>query len=333
MIRVLCMGWVCLFHAMIHCGFSVGIESIDKLVSIGAAGCQGFFMISGFMLRKKYRDVIWTKDLLKKYLFSRLIGIYPVYGALTFLAILTKYRFPDGIRPLLNVLPMQLSLLQVWFFPSSYPIMFNDNFWFLSVLFTLYLLFPALNCITNMLSSRTKKILCILLPIVSFYCYYICISLGQAFQAYYMSPLLRIFEFWLGSVIFDIADESSMKMKGRTVFAATVLCMSMLLLIYPRFSTNYNLYNIILLPYFAFLLFSAYKNPEWGHFPPVQYLSECGLSIYSCQSITILLKPFFTYYRGIAYVVVTLIAAVIIHEIVEKPLKWFFQRVVLPPSK
>lgn len=215
---------------------------------------------------------------------------------------------------------MQLSLLFVWFFPSSYPVMFNDNFWFLSVLFTLYLLFPLLNRAADMLGDKSKRVLCIMLPAASFYCYYASITLGQAFQSYYMSPLFRIFEFGLGIVLSDISAGSSRKIRWYTVCGVTAGCIVLLIKAYPTFGTMYNLYNIILLPYYSFLLFAAAagRGDKPGN-KALLYIAECGLCIYSCQSITIMLKPWFTHNRGITYIVVTLIAAVVMHEIVEKP--------------
>lgn len=64
-IRILCMAWILLFHARIHCGFFLGVEPIDNLILIGAVGVQGFFMTSGFVLRYNYKNMQLTPSSMK----------------------------------------------------------------------------------------------------------------------------------------------------------------------------------------------------------------------------------------------------------------------------
>lgn len=240
------------------------------------------------------------------------------------MSIVCKWGLPDTAT-LLKTLPMQLSLLQVWFFPSSYSIMFNDNFWYVSALFTLYLLFPLLNVVTDMLSLRTKKILCVALPIVSFYCYYISIMLGQAFQSYYMSALFRIFEFWLGILLVDITQASHIKVRWYAFIGVSLLCAVAMYIAFPYFQNHYNLYNIILLPYYSFLIFTVVKMEglpkKLAGSRVVRYMADCGLACYLCQSITCMWKGRFIIRPDLAYIVVTLVLAVLVHEIIEKPCK------------
>lgn len=155
LLRIILMVWILLFHAKIHFGYTVKFIYLDELISVGAVGVTGFFMISGFVLRYNYGTKLCSGTQIRNYFESRFAGIYPLYIFMLVVALLTHYRMPVSLKQTLLVLPFNMSMLQTFLQPQFANFFYNDNVWYISTAFMLYLLFPALNWILE--SSMKEK--------------------------------------------------------------------------------------------------------------------------------------------------------------------------------
>lgn len=333
-IRILCTFWVLFFHDNIHYGFVTGITILDEFISIGAVAVTGFFMLSGFSLRYHYKEAqLIKREEYAKYIKRRLTGVYPVYIFLLLAAILLRYRIGGGGVQFIQILPIQMSLLQVLLYPSLNIYLFNDNCWYLSALFVLYLLFPFLNELIKGFRTKQKVILCIGMTLLSWYIYYLNMMPDNpnVYLSYYCNPLFRIPEFVVGMLTADLVVECKKDINGKILMMlggiATVFALSGCHLLYSKWQTAYNLYNIIIIPYFTILLFAAGKSrgilstiASWKW---MQYITDMGLTIYLCQSLA-----FVTFERipikadpRIAFIILTIVYAFLVHEIIERPCK------------
>ncbi len=335
-IRILCTFWILIFHDRIHYGFKTGITILDEFISIGAVAVTGFFMLSGFSLRFNYREICIAKKCeFVNYIKRRLAGIYPVYIFLVLCALIFHYRIGDG--EIVKVLPIQIVLLQILIYPSLNVYLFNDNCWYLSALFVLYLLFPFFNEILREISTKRKVILCFALSFCSWYIYYLNMmpENSNAYLFYYCNPLFRIPEFMVGMLAADLVNECKIKKTGKLAIlgvVATILAFMGCHFLYSRWQILYNLYNIIIIPYFAVLLFVAGKSNgilnKIASSKIINYVTGLGLTIYLCQSLTIMTLEKVTINGNpqIIFIILTIIFAILVHEIIEKPFKKILKR-------
>lgn len=339
-IRLLCMLMILLFHAKIIYGFQIGVTVLDEIISIGAIAIVGFFMMSGFCLRHQYRGIsIISTGGGRYYLEKRLLGIYPAFLFLLLCALIFNYSLGAGWQDVIKILPMELSLLHITLNPLLNNYFFNTNTWYLSALFVLYLLFPYFNDIVDRLSKKCKIILCVLLPIISWYIYYLNMFIvpGNAYLFYYVNPLFRIPEFFVGMLASDIMSETRLHIKWWQVTGATLLAAIIIHFLYPYWNGNniYNLYNIIAIPYFLFLLLAAAGVREGtivGKLAAnkcIKYITSLGLGVYLCQSLSIMVLAkgwlHIPCRADMAFMILTIIFAIFLHEIIEKPSKKIFQ--------
>lgn len=208
---------------------------------------------------------------------------------------------------------------------------YNDNFWYISTLFVLYLFFPYLNELADAVSRKKRRILCALLPILAWYIYYLNIYYppGNAFLFFYTNPLFRIPEFFVGVLASDIVFEGIVKIKWWQTIFISVIVGTAIHCLYPFWSTLYNMYDIIVIPYFFVLLLaagSARDNTAFSKIAKsrcVKYVTSLGLSVYLCQSLAVMAleKNWISipYNKGIIFIITTIILAVLLHAIVKIP--------------
>lgn len=298
-IRIIGMTMILLFHARLIYGFQIGLAWADKLIFIGAIFVTVFFMLSGFGLRKSNTSLsIQDKDSLKRYYKKRILAIYPLFLLLTIVALLFQFRVMDSLEETLLRLPLQFSMLHILFGKEMHGFLFNDNCWYISALFVLYLLFPFFNMFVNRLHVRAKICLCVVLWILSFGMYaFLIYRTEQVFLDYYPNPFQRIPEFLIGMLLADLSECVGKKWVGvgktcgiiivlTSVFAT--VCLSFL---QPHFTIEINLYNLIVIPCTA-VIFLCVANWDWlnqlGNTKFVRWLAGLGLEIYLCQSFAIL---------------------------------------------
>lgn len=335
-IRIIGMLTILLFHNHIHFGFVTGIVIIDEMISIGAVAIVAFFMISGFGLRHAYREMHWNKEKLNAYYKKRLRSFYPVYIFFVMVALICNYGLYGTWAETMKAMPMQLSALQILLNPLLATFAFNDNLWYLSALFVLYLLFPYLNEILNLIDAKRKRLLCVLLPVVSWYLYDLNIEMENpnAFLFYYCNPVFRIPEFFMGMLVADLIQERKSGVNWKFIVGGgTIAFVLGCHLLYPLYFMHYNLYNIIAMPYFAMMLFAVSNMREGLCYQMaksrfIRYITDLGLAVYLCQSFSVMIleRVEIHYDSKVTFVILTILFALFIHEAIEKPAKKIWKK-------
>lgn len=186
--------------------------------------------------------------------------------------------------------------------------LFNDNCWYISALFVLYLLFPLLNTLVNKLSMKIKWMLCVVLWLLSVGIYFYFVYCTEyVFLDYYPNPFLRIPEFMIGMMLGDLSENGDVKIwmdkfpwlckQNRNlvcsaVFGAVVIMASVCLtFLYPYFKQETNLYHVLVIPCTG-ICFLCIAKWEWinriGGKKAVRWLAGLGLEMYLCQSFATL---------------------------------------------
>ena len=331
-IRIIGMTMILLFHAKLMYGFSVGMPWLDQMISIGAIFVTVFFMLSGFGLRKSNKDLS-VRDFsgVLKYYKKRIVSIYPLFLLLSIVALVFQFRVMDSWGETLARLPIQFSMLHILFGKEMHGFLFNDNCWYISALFVLYLLFPLLNEVVNRLSTRAKVCLCVVLWIVSVGVYFYCVyGTELTFLDYYPNPFLRIPEFMIGMMVADLSENVAEKKPNRFVVliagAVVVVATVCLTLLYPYFKQETNLYNVVVVPCTA-MLFLCIAHWDWinrvGRMKVVRWLAGLGLEVYLCQSFATLVLTLVKVDGGVdevAFILLSVMFAVVVNMGVSRPI-------------
>ena len=169
-------------------------------ISEGYLGVSFFFILSGFILSFKYKDAFLNKTItFKKFILSRIFRIYPLHF-LTFIFAfyLSYYNNLDDVTFWLKSLS-NVTLVQSFIPVREYFFSFNGVSWSISNEMFFYIAFPLL----ILLFSRFKKyiFLVLLIPLII-------IIARQSTEVnhwiYYINPLFRIADFFLGIVLHDV---------------------------------------------------------------------------------------------------------------------------------
>ena len=326
-IRIIGMTTILLFHARLIYGFQIGLAWIDELIFIGAIFITVFFMLSGFGLRKSNSSLrIQDKDSMKQYYKKRILAIYPLFFLLTIVALLFQFRVMDTLEETLLRLPIQFSMLHILLGKEMHGFLFNDNCWYISALFVLYLLFPFLNMFVNRLSARTKIGLCIVLWMLSFSIYaFFVFQTEQVFLDYYPNPFLRIPEFLIGMLLADLSEQVEEKWGnvgkycGVIVVFTAVFATVCISLLRPYFLLEINLYNLVVIPCTS-VIFLCVAHWDWlnqlGRTKLARWLAGLGLEMYLCQSFAILTLTLIkvdSRWDELAFIGLTVVFAVVVN--------------------
>jgi len=326
-IRIIGMTTILLFHARLIYGFQIGVDWIDELIFIGAIFITVFFMLSGFGLRKSNPSLtIHDKNRLKRYYKKRILTIYPLFLLLTIVALLFQFRMMDTLEETLLRLPIQFSMLHILLGKEMHGFLFNDNCWYISALFVLYLLFPFLNMFVNRLSVRAKVGLCVVLWMLSFGIYaFFVFQTEQVFLDYYPNPFLRIPEFLIGMLLADLSEQVDEKWDyfgkycGVIVVFTAVFATVCISLLRPYFLLEINLYNLVVIPSTS-VIFLCVTHWDWlnqlGRTKLVRWLAGLGLEMYLCQSFAILTLTLIkvdSRWDELAFIGLTVVFAVVVN--------------------
>lgn len=151
-LRVYTVFMVFLFHSWMHLGCSFG--KLTSFVSEGAVYMTLFFMMSGYVLGLKYKELPMDGAALLTFYKKRLVSVLPLY-------IVCVILYPPifGEETLLQnllILPVELFGIQS-VFPSLMTVTHNGGTWFVSCIVICYLLFPLAILLIRTIS---KKCLC-----------------------------------------------------------------------------------------------------------------------------------------------------------------------------
>lgn len=334
-IRIISALCIYLFHSHIHLGCTYSI--FTPFISEGAIFMVAFFILSGFSLYYNYfdRDTNEIKNV-KKFYVKRLINIYPLY--------IVAYIFVGTnnltLKQNLLIAPIELTLLQT-FFEGSFSIGANSGTWFVSCIFICYLLFPFLNNLLKQDGFRIKRALIVV--------YFICaISpfcvLAFQFGSIYSNSFFRVLEFFIGmltAAIFLKNQNKQSKNLGYIVALSIILFVTITLLKTQNI-INYTTSSFITIPLFSFLIYHVAKIKKIFldkilKSKILQYLSDISYAFFIAQfftwDITKFLNKNFLWLRLNANInliilsfLICLTIAILLHEIVEKPVKKQFNK-------
>lgn len=191
-------------------------------------GVSIFFVMSGFLMTKRYENVELIPSPKNCFFFSlkKIMKLYPLH-IITMLcaAVLSAARIVNNnlslraIAGLANKIIFNAALLQTWFPDCTVSISLNEPAWFLSAAMFLYFMFPWLKKIINRYSTVELCILCVIVLLVqTISCVLFLDFLGDRKTVYiwfmYSFPVFRLGDFFIGCVIKRVFYEHNIKSIG-----------------------------------------------------------------------------------------------------------------------
>lgn len=332
--RIISTLIVLFFHSIIHLKCNYGI--LQDFLGMGAVMMTGFFMLSGYVMFQNYgnRDLSdWSQ--VKAFYKKRAFGILPAYYVigLMYVLILGKESMTDNIL----LAPVELLGIQTMF-TSLFSVSHNGGTWFISCLLFCYILFPFGALSVKHMQTKEKIILLIFAIFTLLYSPFIV----RAFETanIYSNPFFRFMEFLVGIILSALHEklkaQKAIKKYFLTIPAIIVETIIMIIGVTLAvkcnlFANDYMMYSWICLPMFL-LMFPALANITHTH-------KETGMLNYlSSISYAFFLAQFFVWpimrnviehtsidnniFKIVMCVVLCFGGAVIIHEIIEKPINF-----------
>ena len=234
-----------------------------------------FFILSGFLLTRIYRDK-WTAGNYRHFIVARFARIYPVY--LLALAIQAPFYYP--LAHIHKTIAVAL-MVQSWtVLPSDYPGSWNFPAWTLSVEWFFYAFFPVLLWLLAKVRRKWLVIAAILIASIA-------IDGPQAaigarltwFSRHIPLPLLRLPEFFLGMLIATIQPRRPLKSRYWTP-AIILLAVLLLSLNIHRFVT------LVVVAFAAMIWLLAYEDSairRWFETRSLVLLGGASYAIYILQ--------------------------------------------------
>lgn len=245
-----------MFHSWMHFGCSYSY--LNDFVSVGAIAMTGFFLLSGYALRLVYGEQdLMEKHNLGKFYLKRILGVIPLYYVVAVLFILLCGK--ETIWENMLLFPIEALGLQTTF-TSLFDVTHNGGTWFISCILLAYLIYPFLQTICKQWNAKTKVIVLLLLIFLDVWGAVISHKFHTA--EIYDNPFYRIIEFACGLLVADINMEHDNKLLkvlrswGMLICSIVVLVVGVSLMRHYLHYEDYMLYNVIVLPCFAIMLFA-----------------------------------------------------------------------------
>ena len=171
-------------------------------MDFGARGCEIFFLISGFLFCYSYKNKPISPTIKDSFLYAqkKLSVFFPLHLCTLFMRGTINCFFCveiDVWKAVLNVL-----LLQSWSTDETVYFSFNGVSWFLSSLMFCVFLSPFL---ARLIKNPKWKVL--YFPFVLGLEFVVCANIGNVCGIFhifpYISPIVRMFEYFLGMMIAD----------------------------------------------------------------------------------------------------------------------------------
>ena len=260
---------------------------LDDFVSVGAIAMTGFFLLSGYALRLVYGEQdLMEKQNLGRFYQKRIVSIIPIYYFFAFLYILLNGK--ESLVDNLLLFPVEALGLQTTF-TSLFCVTHNGGTWFVSCILLAYFIYPFLQTVSKQLKGRYKVLLLLLLIFVDVWGAVISHKFHTA--EIYDNPFYRIVEFACGLLVADINIEYDNKLLkalrswGILIGSSVALLVGVSLMRHYLHYEDYMLYNVLVLPCFAVMLFSlgALKMPLLEKSKGVSYLSKISYAFFLAQ--------------------------------------------------
>ena len=315
--------------------FGCSYSYLNDFVSVGALAMTGFFLLSGYALRLMYGNQdLMEKHNLGKFYIKRILSIIPLYYVIAILFILFygKESFVENVL----LFPIEALGLQSTF-TSLFNVTHNGGTWFISCIILAYLVYPFLQTVCKQLKAKHKVLLLLLLMFLDVWGAVISHKFHTA--EIYDNPFYRIVEFTCGLLVADINLEYEGKILK--VLRSRIMLISALIVLIAGVSMmrhnlhyeDYMLYNVIILPCFAIMLFAlgTLKMPLLGNTKIIGYFGKISYAFFLVQifawNVSKLMVDAIGYNHNWIRIVVSftfcLVTSIMVYELVQKPIARF----------
>ncbi len=327
-LRIFMAALILAFHSACHFQCNYGV--IDGFVSMGAIAMTGFFILSGYTGYIANKDKDMNKiEKIRNYWIKRVIVIVPGYyvGALLNLLLMDN---SETLAENFALAPIELLGIQN-IYPNTFTLTHNGGSWFISCILICYVFFPFICEVTKQICFKTKMIIMIVLSGVLLYSP-LMTHIIKIIGSIYDNPFLRLFEFIIGVLLASMMEELKKIKFFHTKTCVLLITMIMIVVVELAYRLevargNFLLYSWIALPAFVLIIVSL-SLIKFKEYKVVKYLSSISYAFFVVQlfiwpimrklvSITGLDNNIF---RILLSFVVCTIFAVLIYEIVEKPI-------------
>ena len=318
-----------MFHS--YGKFGCHYSYLNDFVSVGAIAMTGFFLLSGYALRLVYgnQDLIEKHNLGRFYL-KRLLGIIPLYYFVSILFILLCGK--ESLVENVLLFPIEALGLQTTF-TSLFDLTHNGGTWFISCILLAYLIYPFLQTVCKQLKAKHKVLLLFLLMFLDVWGAVISHKFHTA--EIYDNPFYRIIEFACGLIVADINLEydnnflNVLHSWGILIISIVVLVVGVSMMRHYLNYEDYMLYNVIVLPCFAIMLFAlgSLKMPLFEKSDVIGYLGRISYAFFLTQFFAWEVSGWVVY--GIGYnhnwfrILVSfsfcILASIAAYEMIQKP--------------
>lgn len=320
-------GMAALMVTVYH--FLLGRVPHDSIAKFGTTGVDLFFIISGFVIFMTIERCKTAKEFIVGR-FSRLYPAYWICVTITFILIFVSLKMgyhQDQKNNLLGVYVMNLTMLQYYFNIRD----LDGQYWTLIVELVFYV-FILLLFISNMLKNIKKIGTGILLFLLLWRLFYT--SSNNTFllkSLFDFIPLLKYFPLFFTGILFY--DSYNKKLNNKTNIILIIFCYVVQVMIFSQFHRHVWILNtfefaLILLIYFVLFFMFIYGKLRWISNRYTIALGEISYCLYLIHNFmgAKAIMPFLMKKAGlslwassiIAFAIV-LIAATLIHKLVEKP--------------
>lgn len=273
---------VFLFHSWMHLGCS--FWKLTSFVSEGAAYMTLFFMMSGYVLGLKYKELPMDGTSLLKFYKKRLISIAPLYVVCAML-----YPPIFGVETWLQnllILPIELLGLQSAF-PFLMPVSHNGGTWFVSCIIFCYLLFPLAMLLVKSISKRYVWVVVSIMYLVLLLSPWIVYVFHG--EQIYSNPFFRFLEFSIGIVmavnVENIQNRNEWLNNKVSKLSSYVMVIGIVMLLIKMQipHVSYMSYSAVLVPLFAWQLLSHTTTPRLTDNKMLKYCADISYAFFLMQ--------------------------------------------------
>ena len=209
-LRVILMLMIFCFHSD---AAQVKYGVLNTFLNHGAVALEGFFILSGYCLAKRYRDINvnnWNE--IKKFYTKRVLRLLPIFWIVWI--VLTIQSF-DGV----NFFRISRGAFELAGLNSSFDGSFfvGNGDWFVSCILFCYFVFPFLMSIIRQLDNKSKLILIALLYIISSIAPFIAAHFAYSWT--YPNPFYRMLQFAVGIIVAEYAMDYKVKNRWAIIIA------------------------------------------------------------------------------------------------------------------
>jgi len=340
--RLISVFVIFLFHSNIHIGCDYSF--LTPFINMGAIFMTVFFLISGFSLyyvSYESNDFCHLKNILAFYK-KRIISIMPMYWFMVITYPIWDILInKNSIMNNLILMPIEFLGLQN-VFHSLFGYTHNGGTWFVSCILFCYLVFPFVFDVIKEMNIRAKVISGMILVSILLYSPFLAEYLEV--ENIYSNLFFRILEFIIGMLLCSIWFEVREKSWYRKFFANWIVFCSVLLILIAAVTFlvdrnfqvgNYMIYSIIGLPCFSLLVFSGGGDTSRINSSKlIKYMVDISYVFFFAQfytwKITLAIIKLTgmdnNFIRIVLSLTVCTIIAIIMHELIEKPLRSTFTK-------